>query len=116
MTFLEQLRKKPKAVRQKIVWVVTGALSLLIFVMWFNVWSADSAGEGRREARAAGKEISPVDALGNIWKTGKETRSASLGDLNAIAEESKEKEKDQGDVVYPEEVFGERNVATTSEQ
>lgn len=116
--FIENLRKKPEAVRRRIAFVTTGALSVLVFSVWFSVWGTDSAQEGRVQARAVGKEISPLDALGNIWGAGKDAVAASFVELEHAASSSQVQEdaKRADGVVYPEEVFGKRDFATTSEQ
>lgn len=115
-TFLEQLRKKPKALRQKIAWITTCAFSLLVFVVWFNVWSADSGNEKRTEARIAGEELSPLDGLANTFQSGMEGISASFKEFQDTSGQVDQGGKDSSgkDIVYPEEVFEGRGAATSS--
>jgi hypothetical protein len=63
MEFLDKLKRKPKHVRQRIALVTSGALSALIFVMWWTNFTASTEDSSQTSLSEA---LSPVGALAGM--------------------------------------------------
>lgn len=104
---LNRLRKKPAHVRQRITFLVSLSISLVIFSLW---WSSFNARDPvvNRDTMAANAP-SPARALGETLKSGKDMIANTLSGLQTF------KEKPEGDapsplndVVYPEDIFDDK--------
>jgi cytoskeletal protein RodZ len=122
MEFLDKLKRKPKHVRQRIALFTSASISLLIFVMW---WTMFTAAESDSSETSLTEALSPVSALAGMVNnavdgansfsqnlkervmeiqydassTDAQTAATATADIDGYAPSAQ-------DVVYPEQIFG----------
>jgi hypothetical protein len=108
---LENLRAQPYHVRKRIAFFVTGTLSLLVFGVWWSVFTNDPNRTQRMAAESQGKTLSPVTALSNTISAQTDTFMGAISVFNDVSKKFEEEAKKNGEdfpdgsVVYPDEVF-----------
>lgn len=116
MKYLENLRKRPRHVRQRIALATTAFFSLMIGGVWWGTWSADQSIDNA----PASKDISPVDVVVDFAGRAKIGTNQLVGEFmnqmqyNAsgtppISQTTETanafKRSSENDIVYPEDVI-----------
>jgi hypothetical protein len=122
MEFLDKLKRKPKHTRQRIALFTSGAISMLIFVMWWTTFTATESDSGETSLSEALSPVSALAGMANNAVDGANSFSQNLKDkvmeiqydasstdaqtaATAAADTDGHTPSTQ-DVVYPEQIFG----------